>query len=91
MILKQKKRNTDDNIYENMYIKMFLSYMLLLKEDDGDNDVPAVSDVATASATSPFVSASVVGDDDNDDDDDEPYGPSLLEILRVGNLICLTI
>lgn len=64
--------------------------MLLLK-DDGDNDVGSDSDVVTASATSPFVSAPVVGDDDDDDDDDELYGPSLLEILREGNLVCLTI
>jgi len=57
--------------------------MLLLKEDDGDNDGAADSDVAAASATAPFASAPVV--------DDETYGSLSLEILREGNLICLTI
>jgi len=57
--------------------------MLLLKEDDGDNDGAADSDVAAASSTAPFASAPVV--------DDETYGSLSLEILREGNLICLTI
>jgi len=38
--------------------------MLLLKEDDGDNDVAADSDIAAGSVTASFVSAPVVDDDE---------------------------
>lgn len=60
--------------------------MLLLKEDDGDNDVAADSDIAagsdvsSASVTAPFASAPVV-------DDDEPI---FVKLLFEGNLMCLT-
>jgi len=65
-------------MYENMCVKMFLSYILLLKGDGGDNDV--------GGTTASFASVAPV-----DDDNDESYGPILLEDLCEGNFICLTI